>query len=71
MSARDREHRSHELMQLPGELFESMHPAIEFGRDDLLRERAPLASRIVDLLARASRRGRDESQATETEEVNL
>ncbi len=71
MSAFDREIGSLELQLLPGDLFESIHPAIDFNRVEVMRERVPLASRVVALLARSSRPERGEVSAPEKEEVTI
>lgn len=65
MTAIEKTTQSLELRLLPGEIFEAMHPAIDFNRDEVLRERELLGSRVVALLARHSRRDRDEAQTSE------
>ncbi len=69
MPAIDQDLRQLELRILPGELFEAIHPAIDFNRADVLREREHLGSLVIGLLSRRERRNGETEEAQSGQEV--
>jgi hypothetical protein len=69
MTAIDQELRQLELRILPGEHFEAIHPAIDFNRADVLREREHLGSLVIGLLSRRERRSGEIDEAKIGQEV--
>ncbi len=69
MTAIDQELRTLELSILPGELLEAIHPAIDFNRVDVLREREHLGSLVIGLLSRQKRREGEADEVSTKREV--
>ncbi len=69
MPAIDQDLRQLELRILPGELFEAIHPAIDFNCADVLREREHLGSLVIGLLSRRERRNGEVDEAKPGQEV--
>ncbi len=69
MTAIDQELRTLELSILPGELLEAIHPAIDFNRADVLREREHLGSLVIGLLSRHKRRNGELDELAASREV--
>ncbi len=69
MTAIDQELRTLELSILPGGLLEAIHPAIDFNRADVLREREHLGSLVIGLLSRQKRREGEADEVSTKREV--
>mgnify|MGYP006865046616 CR=1 FL=1 len=69
MTAIDQELRQLELRILPGELFEAIHPAIDFNPAHVLREREHLGSLVIGMLSRRERRDGEIEEASSKREV--
>lgn len=69
MPAIDHELRQLDLKILPGELFEAIHPAIDFNQAGVLREREHLGSLVISLLSRRKRRAGEGDEANSGREV--